>query len=255
MNGAALRISRTHFPVTALGPGVRLGVWVQGCPLACRGCMARDTWDAGGGTAVDVEELAGRWREAIRRGASGLTVSGGEPLAQAGPLAAFLEAAHRVRAEADGEYDILMFTGYEPEELDARQRRAAGYADVLVTGRFEAAAPTALIWRGSANQRMLPQSDLGRRRYAAHVDHEPERPPVQLRADGTGAWIVGVPRRGTLAALDRALRAGHLDADRVSWRAAPAQEPEREPCSGTGGSTAGPAPSHPATDPANDPGT
>jgi len=30
-------------PVTTLAPGPRLVVWTQGCPLACRGCMSRDT--------------------------------------------------------------------------------------------------------------------------------------------------------------------------------------------------------------------
>jgi anaerobic ribonucleoside-triphosphate reductase activating protein len=29
--------------VTTLAPGPRLVVWTQGCPLACRGCMSRDT--------------------------------------------------------------------------------------------------------------------------------------------------------------------------------------------------------------------
>ena len=85
MKREVLRISRSHFPVTALGPGTRLGVWVQGCPLACKGCMAQDTWAPQAGVEVDVEALAERWREAITLGATGLTVSGGEPLAQPGP--------------------------------------------------------------------------------------------------------------------------------------------------------------------------
>lgn len=218
MSGPALRISRSHFPVTALGPGVRLGVWVQGCPLACKGCMARDTWDPGAGTEVDVEVLTERWRRAIGRGATGLTVSGGEPLEQPGPLRAFLEAADRVRRESTGEFDFLLFTGYELDELDEEQRRAADRADVLITGRYEAGQPTKLVWRGSANQRMIPQTDLGRRRYAEHEDDRPENPALQVRVDGTGVWIVGVPDHGVLPRLDRAFRAGGLVAERVSWR-------------------------------------
>ena len=40
----ALVVNRVHFPVTALGPGRRLGVWVQGCSIGCAGCLAHDTW-------------------------------------------------------------------------------------------------------------------------------------------------------------------------------------------------------------------
>lgn len=216
----SLQVSRSHFPVTALGPGVRLGVWVQGCPLACRGCMARDTWDAGGGLAVDVEELAELWRGAVARGADGLTVSGGEPLAQPGPLRAFLEAARRVSAESGAEHDILLYTGYEPTEFDEEQRRTASLADMVITGRFVAARPTELIWRGSANQVMRPQTDLGRARYAPYLDARPEHPELQLRVDADRLWLVGVPRRGTLVQLDRLLRLRGIDARRASWRPA-----------------------------------
>ena len=218
MRREALRISRSHFPVTALGPGTRLGVWVQGCPLACKGCMAQDTWAPQAGVEADVEALAERWREAITLGATGLTVSGGEPLAQPGPLRAFLEAAHRVRSEFQGEFDILMFTGYELEELDEEQRPAAAMADVLVTGRYRVDLPTRLVWRGSANQQMILQSDLGLRRYATHVDERPEKPLIQISVGDGGAWIIGVPVSGTLALMDKALRDQGIETLGVSWR-------------------------------------
>lgn len=225
MTGPTLRLSRSHFPVTALGPGIRLGVWVQGCPLACKGCMSLDTWDSEAGVDVDVDALLDRWRDAVDRGATGLTVSGGEPLAQSDPLWTFLAAARRIRG--DVECDILLYTGYEPVELDESQRRAADCADVLITGRYDAGQPTRLIWRGSANQRMIPQTELGRRRYAAHLDEEPLNPPLQVRVDDTGAWIVGVPRQGTLSRLDREFRARNLAVDQVSWRPPPTSDPAR----------------------------
>lgn len=218
MSSQRLRVSRSHFPVTALGPGVRLGVWVQGCPLVCTGCMARDTWDVAGGVAVDVGVLADRWHDAIRNGATGLTISGGEPLAQPEPLAAFLIAARTIAARSAGEYDILVYTGYELEELDAAQWRVVAFADALITGRYEAARPTGLIWRGSANQRLRPLTALGRLRYSAHVTTQSANPAVQARVDEAGVWLVGVPQRGMLARLDRDLRAAGMPADRVSWR-------------------------------------
>lgn len=221
MTEQALRISRSHFPVTALGPGVRFGLWVQGCPLACRGCMSLDTWDPGAGRPVALSALAADWREAIERGATGLTISGGEPLAQPGPLGAFLAEARRIGEQAPGEYDILMFTGYDLKELTEEQNQVAAYADVLVTGRYEAGQPTKLIWRGSANQQMILQTELGRARYTAHLHEEPANPPLQVRVDSAGGWIVGVPRQGTLSRLDREFRRRNLFVDRVSWRPSP----------------------------------
>jgi anaerobic ribonucleoside-triphosphate reductase activating protein len=178
--------------------------------------MSLDTWDPEAGVDVEVDTLLDRWRAAVDHGATGLTVSGGEPLAQPGPLRAFLEAARGIHG--DIACDILLYTGFEPAELDDVQRQAADRADVLITGRYDAGRPTRLIWRGSANQRMTPQTELGRRRYAAHLAEEPANPSLQVRVDDTGAWIVGVPRQGTLSRLNRELRASNLVVDRMSWR-------------------------------------
>ncbi len=221
MSRMRLRVSRTHFPVTALGPGTRLGIWLQGCPLACRGCMSLDTWDPAGGTSVPVTALLDLWRAAVGAGAEGTTVSGGEPLAQPGPLAELLRGIHRERTAAGPDaarHDILLYTGYEPAELTGPQRWAAALADAVITGRFEAARPTGLIWRGSANQRRTPQTELGRAAYGAYLDHTPEQPPLQVRVDASGVWLVGTPRRGTLGRLERDLRSAGLDVAAVSWR-------------------------------------
>lgn len=71
---------------TVDGPGLRYVVFLQGCPLRCVYCHNPDTWDPAGGAVMDTEELV----EKILRcrpyfGAEGgVTVSGGEPLLQAG---------------------------------------------------------------------------------------------------------------------------------------------------------------------------
>lgn len=71
---------------TVDGPGLRYVVFLQGCPLRCAYCHNPDTWDPAGGAVMGTEELV----EKILRcrpyfGAEGgVTVSGGEPLLQAG---------------------------------------------------------------------------------------------------------------------------------------------------------------------------
>lgn len=66
------------------GPGLRSVVFLQGCSLRCAYCHNPDTWDFAGGTEMHVEELAKkmlRFRPYWGR-EGGVTVSGGEPLAQ-----------------------------------------------------------------------------------------------------------------------------------------------------------------------------
>ena len=80
-----LRVHSVQTLGTLDGPGVRFVVFAQGCPLRCACCHNPDTWDAGGGKMMDIDELVTkclRYREYF--GAEGgITVSGGEPLMQA----------------------------------------------------------------------------------------------------------------------------------------------------------------------------
>ncbi|MGX4689407.1 4Fe-4S cluster-binding domain-containing protein [Streptomyces sp. JNUCC 63] len=219
--GAVLRVSEVLGPITALGPGRRLGVWVQGCPLACAGCMSRHTWDPRGGRDVGVGRLAGLWRRALADGYDGLTVSGGEPLAQPAALAAFLTAADQVRREAGRpDADLLVYTGWEDAEIAASPPAAdaLGLADAVVTGRYRAGEPTRLVWRGSANQRLLPRTPLGRRRYGPHLERRPDRPELQVRVTDGAVHVVGVPRPGELSALERGLAARGVTFRENTWR-------------------------------------
>lgn len=223
--GAVLRISQTHFPVHTLGPGRRLGIWVQGCPLACPGCMSRHTWDPQGGAAYPVADLLGLWDSALAAGADGLTVSGGEPLDQPAALAALLAGA-AARAQAwrripGGGPDLLLYTGYEEAEVAAQEAGPAAirHADALVTGRFRAAEPTTLVWRGSANQRLVPRTRLGRARYAAHLDrHVTGRRLEMVQGERGDVRLYGVPQRGELAAIERRLDRSGIRLDGTSWR-------------------------------------
>lgn len=207
-----LRVSRAHFPVTSLGPGTRLALWLQGCPLACHGCMSRDTWDPADGTDISEADLLRLWRDALAAGATGLTISGGEPLAQAEPLTEFLRAART------GTADILLYTGYELPELDEKGRAAVAAADAVITGRYEAGQPTRLIWRGSANQRLVTNTALGESRYAEYLDLAPDRAPVQIGVDGERLWVIGVPAPGALPRMERALRTQGIRFEEAAWR-------------------------------------
>jgi len=89
------------------GPGIRFVVFTQGCPMRCKFCHNPETWDFGNKSAngtpngsfeISAEDLL---KKAIRYkpywGADGgITVSGGEPLAQIDFMIEFFEAAKAV---------------------------------------------------------------------------------------------------------------------------------------------------------------
>lgn len=68
---------------TVDGPGARLVVFMQGCPMRCLYCHNPDTWKFNQGSEVTVEQLMAQYeknRAFYNRG--GITVTGGEPLMQ-----------------------------------------------------------------------------------------------------------------------------------------------------------------------------
>ena len=70
---------------TVDGPGIRYVIFMQGCPLKCKYCHNRDTWDFLGGEEYSVDEVIDRIKRCksyIDASGGGVTVSGGEPLLQ-----------------------------------------------------------------------------------------------------------------------------------------------------------------------------
>ncbi len=70
---------------TVDGPGIRFVIFMQGCPLKCKYCHNRDTWDTHSGTEYSVDEVLKKVLHSkpfIDNSNGGVTVSGGEPLLQ-----------------------------------------------------------------------------------------------------------------------------------------------------------------------------
>lgn len=136
------------------GPGLRLTVFAQGCPHRCEGCHNPHTLPFEGGRDEEAASLA---RVALDNPVcAGVTLSGGEPFAQAVAMA---ELARLVR---EGGKNVWVYTGYTLEQLLAGLDDHPGwrdlltYADALVDGPFVLAKRSlALRFRGSGNQRIL----------------------------------------------------------------------------------------------------
>ena len=68
---------------TVDGPGVRLVVFTQGCPMRCLYCHNPDTWEVNAGKKITIDEILSEYnknKSFYKTG--GITVTGGEPLLQ-----------------------------------------------------------------------------------------------------------------------------------------------------------------------------
>jgi pyruvate formate lyase activating enzyme len=67
------------------GPGVRFVVFLSGCPLRCRYCHNPDAWSCHADQRTEAAEILAKIERAapfLKSAGGGVTVSGGEPLAQ-----------------------------------------------------------------------------------------------------------------------------------------------------------------------------
>ena len=148
----------------ANGPGVRVSLFVSGCPHRCPGCFNPETWDFQYGQGFGEEQVRSIL-DLLRPGyIRGLTLLGGEPFEpeNQAPLLAFLR---RFRTALPGK-TVWCYTGFTLEELLGKSgecractphtRELLGLIDILVDGRYEEElADITLAFRGSKNQRVL----------------------------------------------------------------------------------------------------
>ena len=210
-----LRVNRMHHPVTALGHGVRAGIWLQGCSLGCHGCASRDTWDAGGGELAAVAAVV-EWLDGLPGPLDGVTISGGEPFQQADALAQLLVELDGWRAGRA--VDLLVFSGHPWTVLSARPafEPALARCDAVVAGPYVDRRNTGSPLRGSDNQEIVALTELGRDRYgdAAALPV----PRMQVAVDGDRVRLIGIPRRGDLDRMRAVLTARGITMEAVTWQ-------------------------------------
>jgi anaerobic ribonucleoside-triphosphate reductase activating protein len=193
-----LQVAETCVGTRALGPGLRSVAWVQGCPFCCLGCIAPEWIPRQPAREMRPARLAAELL--AHPDVTGLTFSGGEPMAQAAGLAQVIEIARRQR-----DLTLICFTGYRLAELRSRSpgpgvAELLARTDVLIDGRYVAARNDGRGMRGSSNQQVHMLT--GR---LAHVAGEladgPRRTEIRLR--GPSALLVGVPGREVAETFDR----------------------------------------------------
>ena len=153
----------------ANGPGIRVSLFVSGCPHACPGCFNEIAWNYAYGDKY-TEEVEEKVLTALSKTEiQGLSLLGGEPLYPAN-LRALLPLLRKLK-ERLPKKDIWCYSGYTYEELLSRKgeekkelEELFSYLTVLVDGRFiEAEKDITLLFRGSKNQRLILMEETIRR--------------------------------------------------------------------------------------------
>lgn len=142
------------YPDQNNGDGLRVVLWLSGCPHHCKNCQNSQTWDKHSGILFDNEAKKEIFEELSKDYINGITFSGGEPLAPYNYLEVRLFMKEIKNKFPDK--TIWLYTGYSYEELTREQYRTIIYVDYLVDGKFvEELKDLSLPFRGSSNQRII----------------------------------------------------------------------------------------------------
>jgi len=168
----------------ALGPGLRYVVWVQGCPFRCPHCETPESRSFSPNILINVNELA---QDIISRPKiEGITISGGEPMEQAGFLADLLEIVLAKRPELN----VISYTGYQIEQLKKDDAlRFISCLDVLIDGQYIHEKNDNLGLRGSSNQRVHFLTE----RLSDYTEMFTEDPrKIEIRFRGPYVSVIGL---------------------------------------------------------------
>lgn len=214
----SIRINRAHYPVTVLGPGKRIGIWLQGCSLGCPGCLSRDTWPADTVTLVQVGGLVEWCRKHEPSGVDGITISGGEPFEQPEALETLLRELHAWTDRLNTPVDYLCYSGKSFELLRKQHPQILSMLDTIIPEPFEEAVPGKPL-RGSGNQPIIHLTELGASRFAEYGDESRAQAEkrFQFVVDGNSVWFIGIPERGEMERLREQCKSRGLHLKDVSW--------------------------------------
>ena len=169
-----------------MGPGLRACIWVQGCPMACKGCITPEFIPDDVTNEVTVMSICNQIRQAQdEHGIIGVSFSGGEPFMQAHTLAMVARFAQKRGLST------LAWTGFTRAHLESPNApfgstRFIRALDVLIDGPFvQSRAAKAPPLRGSTNQQIHLLTDR-------HTMEECEERKVSMKIEDDKIVTTGV---------------------------------------------------------------
>ncbi len=171
---------------TSEGPGIRFTIWVQGCPIRCKGCWNSHMWDFVPKHLVSVEKLT-NYILSKRNEIDGITLVGGEPMAQAKPIKRLIEKVKK------GGLSVVLYTGYEKNQIvDEDAKAAFEMADIVIAGPYiEEKRNLFLRWRGSENQKLIFHNHMYEKLYGG--DNSENVVEIHIDEKSGEIVVVGFP--------------------------------------------------------------
>lgn len=147
-----MRFNRIRKMDISNGPGVRVTIFMQGCPFHCKNCFNPETWDFDQGNPFDDETIDEVLKLCEMSHIAGLSILGGEPMHPKN-IDGTTKLA-RMFKEKFPNKTLWSWTGFTYEQI--KDKEVFNYIDVLVDGQFvdELRNPN-LKWKGSSNQRVI----------------------------------------------------------------------------------------------------
>lgn len=214
-----IAVNKAHYPVSVLGWGRRIGIWLQGCTIHCPGCVSQDTWAHDPEREIPVARLVDWCREIAAGGIDGITISGGEPFEQSEALDELLTSLRQWTDTLPEPVDYLCYSGLPIRILQERHAVILNRLDAIIPEPFVHTLPAKEL-RGSSNQSMIALTSLGEIRYAqAIVDDTPVRKRFQVAVDHESVWFIGIPARQDMERMTDYCKDKGVFLNKVSWRA------------------------------------
>ncbi|MGB9637815.1 MAG: 4Fe-4S single cluster domain-containing protein [bacterium] len=181
-------INLIYAPVLTLGPGVRIGIWFQGCSIRCKGCISKHTWEFENKYKKTISQVINEVNNYSKiYKTKSITISGGEPFDQSQSLYSLLKKLKELNFN-----DILLYSGYKFNYLQKKYNHILKYVDVLIDGPFIETKKTKKIYKGSSNQKMYLLNKSLKEIYIKYKNKSKNK-KLQIVYKNNDIYLIGIP--------------------------------------------------------------
>lgn len=143
-----LNISKIIHESKIYGPFSRDVIWFQGCSFHCKNCINPEMWSFENNKLISPVDLLGEIKS------KHVTLLGGEPLQQKN-IGEFISLLKK------NDIGIILFTGFNYDELDDNLKTISKLCDVVIYGRYiDELKDDSLYLIGSKNQQIIFNTEL-----------------------------------------------------------------------------------------------
>ncbi len=199
------KLNKIQYPVYNLGPGKRIGIWVQGCSLHCEGCINQSVWDKEKGKEVPVLWIYDMIKH-MGNEYDGITITGGEPFEQYPQLMAFATLIKRKT-----NLHILCYSGFYLNELESMFPDKVFYQciDYLIDGRYQQGNSSENSLKGSENQTIYSFTNA----KASKIELVTKNKTWSMKTDENTVYMAGIPGDGEMEVMLKGLSDEGIHAD------------------------------------------